>query len=54
MGYTTEFTGEFNITPPLKREHEDYLKAFAKIRHMQRHEKQVQQQEECHLAHAMC
>ena len=36
MGYTTEFTGEFKVTPPLKPEHAAYLKAFSETRRMTR------------------
>ena len=38
MGYTTDFYGEFDITPALKPEHKAYLEAFAFIRHMARDE----------------
>ena len=34
MGYTTDFTGYFDITPSLKDEHRDYLLAFAESRRM--------------------
>lgn len=36
MGYSTDFTGEFNVSPPLKPEHRAYLEQFAEIRHMRR------------------
>ena len=36
MGYTTYFTGGFDITPPLKPEHRDYLTAFAQARRIKR------------------
>jgi len=36
MGYTTDFYGEFDITPALKPEHRAYLAQFAEIRHMRR------------------
>lgn len=36
MGYTTDFTGEFAVTPTLKPEHAAYIRAFADVRHMQR------------------
>jgi hypothetical protein len=36
MGYTTDFHGRFAVTPALKREHVNYLKAFAGSRRMQR------------------
>lgn len=36
MGYTTDFRGEFEISPPLQEKHRDYLNAFAYIRHMGR------------------
>lgn len=36
MGYTTEFTGTFSITPPLSPEHLAYLLAFKSCRHMRR------------------
>lgn len=36
MGYTTEFQGEFLVTPALNTAHADYLKAFASTRRMKR------------------
>jgi hypothetical protein len=36
MGYTTDFYGEFAVTPPLTPEHREYLKAFASTRRMRR------------------
>lgn len=36
MGYTTEFDGEFAITPPLKLEHREYLAKFSETRRMLR------------------
>ena len=36
MGYTTDFTGEFTITPPLSADQVAYLKAFASSRRMKR------------------
>lgn len=36
MGYSTDFSGQFNITPPLKEEHKEYLFAFAETRRMKR------------------
>jgi hypothetical protein len=36
MGYTTEFTGEFDVEPALKPEHIAYLKQFAETRRMKR------------------
>ncbi|MGN6107779.1 MAG: hypothetical protein ACTHU0_21915 [Kofleriaceae bacterium] len=36
MGYTTEFDGEFAITPTLKPEHRAYLAKFDEVRHMKR------------------
>lgn len=36
MGYTTHFSGEFEISPPLKAEHRGFLAAFAQTRHMKR------------------
>jgi hypothetical protein len=38
MGYSTDFTGEWKVTPPLKPAHKAYLKAFAERRHMERDE----------------
>jgi hypothetical protein len=35
MGYTTDFDGDFTVTPPLRPEHRTYLEAFAGTRHMQ-------------------
>lgn len=36
MGYTTDFSGEFNLDKPLTPEHHAYLKAFNETRRMQR------------------
>lgn len=36
MGYTTNFSGEFEITPPLEPNHAEYLRAFATTRRMKR------------------
>jgi hypothetical protein len=36
MGYTTEFTGSWRVTPPLKPEHAAYLRAFCKTRRVRR------------------
>lgn len=36
MGYTTDFTGEFTITPMLSNEHRYYLEAFNHSRRMKR------------------
>lgn len=36
MGYTTDFTGHFTISPPLSGEHYSYLQEFATKRHMRR------------------
>lgn len=36
VGYSTDFSGGFNIDKPLAPEHKAYLEAFADIRHMQR------------------
>ena len=36
MGHTTEFEGKFAITPALKPEHADYLRAFNDTRRMKR------------------
>lgn len=36
MGYTTEFSGEWRITPPLKEEHRAYLDQFSTSRRMKR------------------
>lgn len=41
MGYTTDFSGEFEIAPPLKPEHRAYLEAFAQTRRMKRHPQKV-------------
>ena len=38
MGYTTDFTGGFSVSPPLKPAHRDYLNAFANTRRMKRDE----------------
>ena len=36
MGYTTDFFGEFKITPTLKDEHRKYLEKFNETRRMKR------------------
>lgn len=36
MGYTTEFEGSFTVTPALKPEHAEYLRAFSETRRMKR------------------
>lgn len=36
MGYTTDFSGQFNVSPALKPEHMVYLAAFAETRRMKR------------------
>lgn len=36
MGYTTDFSGEFRINPPLRPEHRAYLQAFSETRRMKR------------------
>lgn len=36
MGYTTDFTGSFEVTPALKPEHRAYLEAFNNTRRMAR------------------
>jgi len=38
MGYTTDFTGEFEITPPLTTEQIAYLRGFSGSRRMRRKE----------------
>ena len=36
MGYTTDFTGRFNVNPVLKEEHKHYLNLFSATRRMER------------------
>ena len=36
MGYTTYFNGQFDVNPPLKEEHRNFLEAFASTRRMKR------------------
>ena len=36
MGYTTEFSGQFNVIPAMKESHRLYLEAFARTRRMKR------------------
>ena len=36
MGYDTSFEGAFTVTPTLRPEHVDYLRAFARTRRMER------------------
>jgi hypothetical protein len=37
MGYTTEFIGEVEVTPPLNASEVEYLQAFSRTRRMHRH-----------------
>lgn len=37
MGYSTDFTGQINIDPPLNLAERIYLKRFSQTRHMRRH-----------------
>jgi hypothetical protein len=37
MGYTTDFEGQFEITPPLSLEEGEYLMHFSESRRMKRH-----------------
>jgi len=39
MGYTTDFDGEFIVSPPLKPTHRAYLEAFSSTRRMERNAK---------------
>lgn len=36
MGYTTDFAGEFSVTPRLEEKHAKYLQTFSKTRRMKR------------------
>lgn len=36
MGYTTDFWGNFTVTPELKQEHADYVNRFSDTRRMKR------------------
>jgi hypothetical protein len=36
MGYTTEFTGHFDVSPPLSEAHKKYLEKFSDTRRMRR------------------
>ncbi len=36
MGYSTDFTGQFKVTPTLKPEHAGYLATFSETRRMER------------------
>lgn len=36
MGYTTEFYGSFEITPPMSLEHKEYINSFSATRRMKR------------------
>lgn len=38
MGYTTDFFGELEISPPIKQEHADYINKFNDTRRMKRNE----------------
>lgn len=39
MGYTTDFQGSFALDKPLSKDHFNYLRQFAEVRHMKRDEK---------------
>jgi hypothetical protein len=41
MGYQTDFSGEFKVTPPLNPQQVAYLRAFNRTRRMQRYENVV-------------
>lgn len=43
MGYQTNFEGEFQVIPPLKTEHREYLVAFSCTRRMKRDVNRAQQ-----------
>lgn len=36
MGYSTDFRGEFTVTPPLSKAHAEYLRQFSESRRMTR------------------
>lgn len=36
MGYTTEFSGSFKVTPPLTKDDREFLTKFSETRHMKR------------------
>lgn len=42
MGYTTDFNGEWSITPKLAPDHLAYLKQFAEVRHVKRDAKKAE------------
>lgn len=42
MGYTTDFSGEFDISPAIKPEHEKYINTFSHTRRMQRDPSKVE------------
>lgn len=41
MGYSTEFTGRFDLDKPLKAEHKAYLQKFSGTRRMERDDKKT-------------
>lgn len=46
MGYTTEFEGHFNVTPPLTAEQVEYLSKFNKTRRVRRDPRETQGRED--------
>lgn len=46
MGYTTEFEGHFNVTPPLTTEQAEYLKKFSTTRRVKRDSAETQKRED--------
>ena len=53
MGYTTDFEGRFEVTPPLSANHSAYLDAFATTRRMRRNPKTTVQRDD-RLREAWC
>jgi hypothetical protein len=46
MGYTTDFEGQFTVTPPLTPEQVAYLQAFNETRHMRRDAAETEKRED--------
>lgn len=46
MGYNTDFSGSFQITPPLNEHHKKYLQAFTRTRRMKRDPKKTENLED--------
>jgi hypothetical protein len=49
MGYTTDFKGAFTVTPPLSRDHAEYLEKFSSTRRMKRNPDKLNENANAHV-----